>query len=83
MQSLGGLSSDLYPANSRKPSCAYSPASTTLHQITEDSNIKTEQESKASKVITGNSLVVNTDELASLSSSDAKTQHHKNKATFI
>ena len=83
MQTLGGLSSDLYPTNSRKPSYANSPTSTTLPQIIEDSNIKTEQEINASKVTTGNRLVVNTDELVSLSSSDATTQHHKNRATFI
>ena len=83
MQSLGGLSSDLYPTNSRKPSCTYSPHSIRLPEIIEDSNMKTEQEKKVSKVITGNKLVVNTDELASLSSSDTITQHHKNRATFI
>ena len=84
IQSLGGLSSDLYPNNSRRTSCLNSPNPflTLPAQIIEDSNTKTE-ERRISKVIAGNSLMVNTDELASLSSSDTTTQRHKNKATFI
>ena len=84
-QSLGGLSSDLYPNNPRKTSCTYSPTtSKTLPQIVKDSNIQTEEaQSRVSKVITGNRLVVDTDELTALSSSATTTHHHKNKATFI
>ena len=77
-QSYGGLSADLYPANSPRHSGANTSSITSsLPQIRED--MKVNDQIDTSK----NSLVVNKEELVASLSTSNKTQNHNNKATLI